>query len=83
MDTDRAHDFLVLITYYALEYRQDPARQGVVRMCVFILQTLSSEARFGKNLNKRFESQNSLPSSVRIASFNGTYGDFLIIVSSI
>lgn len=80
VDTDRAHDFVVLITYYALEYRLDPSKAGVVRMCVFVLQTMSSEAKFGKGLNKRFENQNTLPASVRIPSFSGTYADYLIIV---
>ena len=43
IDTDRAHDFIVLVLYYAMEAKDDPARQGIVRMCVFILQTLSVE----------------------------------------
>lgn len=50
-------------------------------MCVFVLQTLSTEPKFGKSLNKHFEGQNTLPSSVRIPSFSGTYADFLLIVS--
>lgn len=82
IDTDRVHDFVVLITYYALEYRLDPSKSGVVRMCVFVLQTLSTEPKFGKSLNKRFEGQSSLPASVRIPSFGGSYADYLIIVSS-
>jgi hypothetical protein len=80
IDTDRVHDFVILIMYYALEYRLDQSKSGVVRMCVFVLQTLSTEPKFGKSLNKRFEGQNSLPASVRIASFSGTYADYLIIV---
>lgn len=82
IDTDRVHDFVILIMYYALEYRLDPSKSGVVRMCVFVLQTLSTEFKFGKSLNKRFEGQNSLPASVRIPSFSGSYADYLIIVSS-
>jgi hypothetical protein len=50
-------------------------------MCVFVLQTLSTESKFGKSLNKHFEGQNTLPSSVRIPSFSGTYADYLIIAS--
>lgn len=49
-------------------------------MCVFVLQTLSTEPKFGMSLNKRFEGQNTLPVSVRIPSFSGTYADYLIIV---
>ncbi|KAI5780872.1 high-temperature-induced dauer-formation protein-domain-containing protein [Geopyxis carbonaria] len=79
IETDRVHDFVVLIVYYALEHRLDPSKSGVVRMCVFVLQTLSTEAKFGKSLNKCFEGQASLPASVRIPSFSGTYADYLII----
>ncbi|KAI9850953.1 MAG: hypothetical protein M1838_004738 [Thelocarpon superellum] len=79
IDTDRAHDFVILILFYALEYRSDAANHGVVRMCVFVLQTLSSEPSFGQGLNKTFEGQNSLPTSVRIPGFHGSYGDYLII----
>lgn len=82
IDTDRSHDFVILILFYALEYKLDASKQGIVRMCVFLLQTLSVEPNFGKNLNKRFEAQDTLPASIRIQSFNGTYADFLIHVSS-
>ncbi|RDA87688.1 hypothetical protein CP532_3787 [Ophiocordyceps camponoti-leonardi (nom. inval.)] len=78
IDTDRAHDFVVLILFHALEYKSDPAKQGVVRMCAFLLQTLSVEPNFGRNLNKCFEGQESLPACIRINGFNGSYTDFLI-----
>ena len=81
IDTDRAHDFIILVLFYALENKSDLARQGVVRMCVFLLQTLSAEPSFGKSLNKRFEGQGSLPVSIRIPGFHGTYADYLIMVS--
>ena len=50
-------------------------------MCVFLLQTLSVEPNFGKNLNKKFEAQETLPPTIRLQNFRGTYGDFLIHVS--
>lgn len=81
VDTDRAHDFVVFTLFYAMEYKVDPSRQGVVKMCVFVLQTLSVEPNFGKRLNKRFENQESLPASIRLPNFSGTYADHLIIVS--
>ena len=81
VDTERGHDFIVLILFYALEYRTDPTKQGVVRMCVFVLQTLSGEENFGTNLNKKFEGQDSLPPAIKIDNFDGTYADFLISVS--
>ena len=80
IDTDRGHDFIILVLFYALEYRTDPSKQGIVRMCVFVLQTLSVEDNFGYSLNKKFERQETLPASIKIDHFNGTYGDFLISV---
>lgn len=50
-------------------------------MCIFILQTLSVEESFGKRLNMKFEAQDTLPTSIRITGFRGTYADYLIIVS--
>lgn len=82
VDTGRSHDFLVLILFYAIEYKLDASKQGVVRMCIFLLQTLSVEPNFGKNLNKRFEAQETLPPTIRLQNFNGTYADFLIHVIS-
>jgi len=81
IDSDKGYEFTILVLFYALEYKLDAAKQGVVRMCVFVLQTLTTEPNFGKRLNRRFESQMSLPPSIRLADFDGTYADFLIIVS--
>ncbi|TKA79901.1 hypothetical protein B0A49_01103 [Cryomyces minteri] len=78
IDTERAHDFVVLILFYAMENKTDPNKQGIIRMCVFILQTMSVEPNFGKSLNEKFESQETLPASIRIPNFHGTYADFLI-----
>lgn len=77
IDTKRCHDFVVLTLFFALEYKNDPSKQGIVRMCAFLLQTLSVEPNFGANLNKRFEGQDSLPPCMRINGFSGTYIDFL------
>lgn len=82
IDTDRAHDFVVLVLYYAIDQRNDPSKQGLVRMCIFVLQTLSVEPQFGKSLNKTFEGQDSLPQSIRIPNFHGTYADYVITVRS-
>ncbi|KAL2873950.1 hypothetical protein SGCOL_010921 [Colletotrichum sp. CLE4] len=78
IDTERVHDFVVLTLFYALEYKNDASKQGVVRMCAFLLQTLSVEKNFGANLNRRFEGQDSLPLIIRIPGFSGTHADFLI-----
>ena len=80
IDTERSHDFVILTLFYALQYMGDSSKQGVVRMCAFLLQTLSVEKNFGVNLNKSFEGQETLPPLIRIAGFSGTYADFLIQV---
>ncbi|KKA27063.1 hypothetical protein TD95_002468 [Thielaviopsis punctulata] len=78
VDTERARDFVVLALFYALEYRNDASRQGVVRMCAFLLQTLSVEKNFGINLNGIFEGHDSLPVVMKVPGFRGSYADFLI-----
>lgn len=79
VDTERGHDFVILILYYAIENRLDPTKQGIVRMCIFVLQTLSVEPSFGSRLNQPFKNQETLPSVMRIDHWNGSYGDFLIV----
>lgn len=79
IESSRMHDFVVLMLFYALEHKADPSWQGVVRICVFVLQTMSVEPVFGKHLCQRFEAQDTLPQSMRLTSFRGSYADFLII----
>ncbi|CAI4213753.1 unnamed protein product [Parascedosporium putredinis] len=61
IDTDRVYDFVILAVFHALEFKSDASKQGVVRMCAFLLQTLSVEKNFGVNLNKHFDTQETLP----------------------
>ena len=82
IDSEQGHEFMTLMLFYALEYRTDTAKQGMVRMCTFVLQTLSTEPNFGKQLNKSFENNNALPLTIRIPDFEGSHADFLIIVST-
>lgn len=51
-------------------------------MCIFILQTMSVEPNFGRSLNKKFEAQDTLPQSIHIPNFRGSYADYLIMVRS-
>jgi high-temperature-induced dauer-formation protein len=81
VDTERAHDFVILTLFYALDFKSDASKQGVVRMCAFLLQTLSVEKNFGVNLNKTFPGHDSLPAAIRLPGFHGTHADFLIQVS--
>ncbi|KAB8076516.1 high-temperature-induced dauer-formation protein-domain-containing protein [Aspergillus leporis] len=79
IDSNRSHDFVILCVFYSIIYKSDPSQQGVVRMCIFILQTMSVEPNFGKSLNKKFEAQETLPQSIRIPGFRGSYADYLIM----
>ncbi|CAG8920306.1 unnamed protein product [Penicillium salamii] len=79
IDSNRSHDFLVLCVFYATEYKSDASKQGIVRMCIFILQTMSAEPNFSKSLNNPFEAQDTLPQSIRLLKFRGSYADFLIM----
>ncbi|KAI7870969.1 high-temperature-induced dauer-formation protein-domain-containing protein [Spinellus fusiger] len=79
MDTERALDLMIVLIYHGMENKLNLAQVGVVRMCAFILQTLSSEPMFGVKLNKPFENHISLPIAIRIPLFRGSYADFLLI----
>ncbi|KAI1318897.1 hypothetical protein EDD11_005531 [Mortierella claussenii] len=78
LDTNRVLDIVIMLLYFALEHMQDTVHIDLVKMCAYILQTLSKDRAFGSCLNKPFEGHASLPASVRIQSFHGTYGDYLI-----
>ncbi|KAK9235800.1 high-temperature-induced dauer-formation protein-domain-containing protein [Lipomyces kononenkoae] len=94
ISSDRIHDFVVLFLYYAHAYRLDVSRVGLVRLCVYVLQTISCDSVFCVRLNKPFDSHHALPSSVRIAGWDstssaaggggggvggGTYADYLLL----
>lgn len=83
IDTGRSVDFVILVLYYAVDGKENPAKQNVLRMCVFILQTLSIEDRFGQRLNQPFLMSETLPPTLQIPKFHGSYADFLISVSGL
>ena len=83
IDTGRSVDFVILVLYFAVDGKNDPAKQNVLRMCVFILQTLSIEERFGQKLNQSFLMSETLPQSLQIPKFHGSYADFLISVGGV
>ncbi|PNS16462.1 Ubp5-interacting protein ftp105 [Sphaceloma murrayae] len=74
VESGRALDLMVLLVYYAKESHMD----GVGRVCVFCLQTLSAEKHFGELLNRPFEAHDTLPSSIQIKNFHGRYSDYFI-----
>lgn len=79
VETGCALDYVVLILYYALDAKEDAAaKHGVLRMCVFVLQTFSAEAAFAAKLNQPFKHTETLPLLMRVPNFHGSYADFLI-----
>ncbi|KAI8357318.1 high-temperature-induced dauer-formation protein-domain-containing protein [Choanephora cucurbitarum] len=79
VETERALDLTVALIFYAMDNKDKMTQIGLVRMCAFILQTLSSEKEYCVKLNKPFTTHASLPNVIRLYAFNGTYADFLII----
>ncbi|KAM3453859.1 hypothetical protein NHJ6243_009045 [Beauveria neobassiana] len=53
IDTDRAHDFIVLTLFYAIEYKNDPAKQGIVPL----LAIINNIAPYVENLSASGSSQ--------------------------
>ncbi|KAI8997769.1 high-temperature-induced dauer-formation protein-domain-containing protein [Pilobolus umbonatus] len=79
IETDRVLDLSVVLIFHMSENKDKIAQIGLVRMCAFMLQTLSSSKEYSIKLNKQFITHSSLPASIRLYAFNGTYADFLII----
>lgn len=77
VESGRALDLLVLLIYYAKESHME----GIGRVCVFCLQTLSAEPGFGQMLNRPFDAHNTLPVNIQIKNFHGKYSDYFITVS--
>lgn len=77
IESGRALDFTILLIFYARQSHME----GIGRVCTFCLQTLSAGPGYAKALNKPFEAQATLPPSMQIKNFHGTYADFLIVVS--
>lgn len=77
--SNRAHDFLVIVLYYIYDKRNDQSKQGLIRLCTYILLFLSSDEAFSKSLNKRFEGQSALPENIKLSGFNGTFADYTIV----
>ncbi|CAO3638685.1 unnamed protein product [Mucor hiemalis] len=79
VETDRVLDLTVSLVFHAIDNKDRLSQIGLVRMCAFMLQTLSSSKEYSVKLNKPFVTHSSLPASIRLYAFNGTYADFLII----
>lgn len=79
-ETQRAHDFMIFLLYNSrTRSSADASKLGFVRLCILVLQSMSAERGFSSSLHRRFDGHVSLPANFKIANFNGTYADFLII----
>ncbi|KAI9279142.1 high-temperature-induced dauer-formation protein-domain-containing protein [Sporodiniella umbellata] len=79
METERGLDLMVALIFYANENKLDPSQVGLVRMCIFMLQNLSSNRTFSVKINKSFDGHASLPAGSKIPNFQGSYANYLII----
>lgn len=79
IDSHYGRTMTILMLFFAAEYRADAARQGVVRMCMFTLQTMSVETNFGRLCNQEIPSDN-VPLNMRPTSESFTYADLLMTV---
>lgn len=83
-ESNLIHEFFVLCVFYAMEHRMDPARHGIAKMCVFVLQTMSVEPGFGKRMNEKIKGYSTSPARQRLPDLSdsfSSFGDFLIMVS--
>lgn len=55
LEAEHAPDLLVCLLNICLDNKDDPAQFGLVRLCVFTLQSLTAEKTFGKQLSKSLE----------------------------
>lgn len=82
IETGCALDYVIMLLFYAIDAKDHSSRHGTLRLCVFALQTLSTEATFAKKLNAPFAHSETLPLVMRVPNFHGSYADFLICVST-
>ncbi|KAG5462194.1 MAG: high-temperature-induced dauer-formation protein-domain-containing protein [Olpidium bornovanus] len=87
MESGQVLDIAVLLLHYQMENQANNGKKpashpGLVRMCAFIMHSLSTDRRFAVGLNTKFNGNATLPPTLRLPAFSGSYADFLIIVSA-
>ncbi len=77
-DAKRAPELLTILLYFSLTYKDNVALQGLVRLCAFVLQDVSSERAFAVKLAKPGSAAKvQLPSRLGLLAGN-TAIDFLV-----
>ncbi|KAK9458114.1 high-temperature-induced dauer-formation protein-domain-containing protein [Dipodascopsis uninucleata] len=80
ISSDRVHDFIVLLLFYAYKYHLDMSRIGLVRLCIYVLLSISTDSVFSVRLNRHFDSHSALPVIMRISGWRGgSYADYLLL----
>ncbi|CED83440.1 Proteins containing regions of low-complexity [Phaffia rhodozyma] len=74
-DEKRTVEIMAHTVFTCLRLKDDPAHHGLLRMCAYILQTISSEKAFGQAISKNMVSM-ALPLKWAI---QGTAADFMIV----
>lgn len=70
-------DVLTGLLYQILVHKNDMSKNGLVRLCCFLLHILSGERSFAVMLNKPFVL--TMPSYLELPKFKGNYADFLVL----
>lgn len=77
-DAKRAPELLTILLYFSLTYKDNVALQGLVRLCAFMLQDVSSERAFATNLARPGSAAKvQLPNRLGLVGGN-TAIDFLV-----
>lgn len=70
---------MVLLLNICIDLKDEPAHFNVIRLCAFVLQSLSAEKSFGTSLNTPIA---KVPNGAKHGVVaNGSAADFLITVS--
>ncbi|GAA95284.1 uncharacterized protein L969DRAFT_92457 [Mixia osmundae IAM 14324] len=76
LEGDKPGSLVVYLLGLSLECRGDPAKLGLIRLCAFILHSLSADRRFGSRLNGSADPQGILPARHAVP---GSTADFLVV----
>jgi len=77
--SQEALQLLRLLLVLSWENKEYVARLGLMRLCAYLIHTLSCEQAFLDNINERCSSFSSLPLAIRRQEPTGTFADLLIL----
>ncbi|KAG9864062.1 hypothetical protein KCU63_g5085, partial [Aureobasidium melanogenum] len=74
-ETGRQFELTVFLLFYILDPNKNV--EGVKRVSLLCVQTMSENPEYAISLNKQFEGHDNLPSFMQIKNFHGSYADYL------